>query len=137
IKYRPNRFNQARPADDPYRQVFFWRKSPSLFNVGLSHGFLLDGRARAMLETDRGAIFSHTQEGDARFDDLFNSQQLNDLAAFQFTLFTDPVLAALRDPSDPMYDVLTSDPFATVEVTTKAQQRGKKVFIKNCMVCHD
>jgi hypothetical protein len=137
MKYRPNRFNQARDPEDPFSQVFFWRKSIALVNVAFTHGFLNDGRGRSMLETDRGAIFSHTQEDDDRFDDLFTFQQLEDLTAFQFSVVSDERLLALRDPSDPMHETLMNDPFYTVDVQTAAQERGKKVFERNCMSCHN
>lgn len=138
VKYRPNRFNLARSEDDPYRKVFFWRKSVKLVNTGFSHGFLNDGRARVMFETGRGAVFSHTQESDGRFDDLFNVQNGNDIEAFLFTHTTSPAqLAALRDPSDPMYQTLVDDPFYTVPLQTQAQKRGAKVFEKYCMTCHN
>jgi hypothetical protein len=137
FKYRPNRFNQARAADDPVRQVLFWRKSPALLNIGFHRGLLNDGRGRVMLETDRGAVFSHTQVGDTRFDDLFGAQDADDLFAFQVTLVTDPALLALRDPSHPMHDTLANDPFATVAAVSMAQKRGQKVFERYCFVCHD
>ncbi len=136
IKYRPSRFNLARSEDDPFRQVFGWRKSIRLMNLGLTHGFLNDGRGRVMFEVDRGAVFSHTQESDNRFDDLFHVQDGNDLEAFQFGNFTDPRLAALRNPSDPLYATLVSQPFYTVNVTTTAQQHGRDVFRNKCMTCH-
>jgi len=137
VKYRPGRFNLTRPPSDPFRKVFFWRKSVKLLNTGLTNGFLNDARMRAMFETDRGAVLSHTQDTDERFDDLFTVQDGNDLEAFQFSNFTHPELAALRDPQDPMYQTLIDDPFYTVDITTAAQERGKKVFIKKCMSCHN
>lgn len=137
IKYRPNRFNPTLPASDPFRKVFFWRKSIKLVNVGLTHGFLNDARGRTMFETDRGAVFSHTQDSDGRFDDLFTVEDGNDLEAFQFAQLSHPELAALRDPQHPLHQALIDDPFYTVSITTKAQQRGKKVFIKKCMGCHN
>jgi cytochrome c peroxidase len=138
IKYRPGRFNLQRPQSDPFRRVFFWRKSIKLVNTAFGHGFLNDGRMRVMLETDRGAVFSHTQDSDERFDDLFSPQQGADLEAFQFTVnMSDPALAALRDPNDPMFQTLVNDPFYTVAATTPAQKRGQKVFEKSCMTCHN
>lgn len=137
IKYRPNRFNLQRSQDDPYRKVFFWHKSPTLINVAFSQGFLMDGRARVMFETDRGAVFSHTQNEDDRFDDLFSEQQGADLEAFQFGLVSDPVLLVLRDPNHPDHEKLVNDPFYTVPVHTKAQKRGRKVFERYCMSCHN
>jgi hypothetical protein len=137
IKYRPHRFDPRRPQSDPFKQVFFWRKSIILLNVGLTNGLLNDARLRAMFETDRGAVFSHTQDEDDRFDDLFTVEDGADMEAFQFAQFTDPVLAALRDPNDSMFQTLVEDPFYTVHVETHAQKRGKKVFEKYCMTCHN
>ncbi len=137
VKYRPNRFNPTRSQDDPFRRVFFWRKSPRLVNLAFSNGFLNDARGRVMFETDRGAVFSHTQSSDQRFDDLFTQQDANDLEAFQFGLLSDPVLAALRNPADPMFSKLVNDPFYTVPISTAAERRGKKVFERYCMNCHN
>ncbi|MCA9655867.1 MAG: hypothetical protein H6712_12455 [Myxococcales bacterium] len=138
FKIRPNRFNPTRSDSDPFRQVFGWRKSPALTNVGLAHGFLTDVRGRTMFETARGAAFSHTQETDERFDDLFSQQQGDDIGAFLFEQVSDPALLALRDPGDPGHQALADDPFATVPVSTPAQHRGQKVFEKYCYgACHN
>lgn len=137
FRYRPNRFNDAREQSDPLRQVFFWRKSPALLNVGLTHGFLMDGRGRTIRETDQGAVFSHTQDGDHRFDDLFSDADANDLAAFQIGLVSDPQLVALRDASHPLHQTLVDDPFYTVPIQTAAQERGREVFEKYCFSCHN
>jgi hypothetical protein len=137
IKYRPHRFNLTKPQSDPYRQVFGWRKSIRLVNLAFAHGFLNDARGRTMFETDRGAVFSHTQESDNRFDELFSVQNGNDMEAFQFSVLSDPRLAALRDKNHPLHDTLVNDPFYTVNITTQAQARGKQVFVKNCMSCHN
>lgn len=136
FKYRPNRFNPTRPQSDPYRKVFFWRKSPRLINVAFSHGFLNDGRGRNTFETARGAIFAHTQQGDERFDDLFDPADLRDMEAFMFEQVSDPVLNALRDPQDPMHNTLVNNPFATVDIQTFPQWLGSQVFKSKCMNCH-
>jgi mono/diheme cytochrome c family protein len=138
IKYRPNRFDYVADENDAYRQVFFWRKVPYLVNTAFQHGFLSDGRGRVMHETDRGAVFSHTQSTDRRFGDLFTDQKARDLAAFQLEeTLSDPRLAALLDPSDPMFETLALRPFYTVPVETAAQRRGLWVFVRNCMSCHN
>jgi hypothetical protein len=137
FKYRPNRFNPARSQSDPYRQVFFWRKSIPLVNLVFAQAFLNDGRGRTMREVDRGAVFSHTQDSDSRFDDLFSAQDSNDFEAFQFSVLSDPRLAALLDPAAPLHRALVEDPFYTVPIATRAQQRGKRVFQKSCMSCHN
>lgn len=138
IKYRPNRFDPRTPPDNPFKRAFGWRKSMPLQNTGLQQGFLNDLRGRTMFETARGAVFSHTQAEDDRFDDLFTLEDGNDIEAFIFSQFTDPVLAALRNENDPMYHVLVNDPFYTVPVETKEQKRGQKVFEKYCFgACHN
>ncbi|MEM7155894.1 MAG: hypothetical protein AAF799_23790 [Myxococcota bacterium] len=137
FKIRPNRFNVTRDADDPFRQVFGWRKSPAISDIGLAHGLLTDLRARTMFELARGAVFSHTQISDARFDDLFSQADGDNLGAFMLGLHTDPALAALRDPSDPGHQALIDDPFATVPVTTRRQRKGRRLFKKHCMACHN
>ncbi len=137
VKYRPNRFALSRSQADPLRQVFGWRKSIKLVNVAFANGFLTDGRGRSMFEVARTAVFSHTQSSDNRFDELFPIPSGNDLEAFQFSVLSDPALAALRDPNDPMYATLVNDPFYTVPITTQAQARGKHIFEKSCMPCHN
>lgn len=137
VKYRPGRFNLTRSQSDPFRKVLFWRKSIPLINVAFSNGFLNDARMRVIFETARGAVFSHTQSSDGRFDDLFTAQDGADMQAFMFSQISPPELAALLNPSDPMFETLVNDPFYTVPITTDAQRRGKKVFKRECMSCHD
>ena len=36
-------------------------------------GFLNEGRMRQLVETTRGAVFTHTQNFDLRFDDITNA----------------------------------------------------------------
>lgn len=138
IKYRPNRFDYTRSEDDPYRQLFFWRKTPHLVNTAFQHGYLNDGRGRVLRDAIRGAIFAHTQFSDTQFGDLVSEQNVNDMQAFQFEdTLSDPRLEALLDPSDPMFQTLADNPFYTVPVETEAQQRGQEVFEDHCMVCHN
>ncbi len=136
IKQRASRFNPLRPETDPYRKLFTWRKTQTIINMAFNYGLLTDGRARAAIEQIRGAVFTHTQDGDARFDDLANPH-LNDIAVYMQTEFSQPELGALLNPNDPNYDNLVNDPFYTVNATTKAQQKGQKVFQKQCMSCHN
>ena len=60
-------------------------------------------RMRSALEASRGAIFSHTQSGDARFDDIADPP-LDDLTAFMESQINPPELAAMMDPSAPLHD---------------------------------
>lgn len=137
VKYRPNRFDPRRQPGDPFFEVFAWRKSQKLVNARFSQGFLTDGRGRVMFETARGAVFSHTQAGDDRFDDLFPLSSANDIEAFLFGILSDPRLAALADPSDPLHETLEQRPFYTVELDTLLERRGKAVFARYCYVCHN
>ncbi len=137
FKSRPNRFNLARPADDPYRRVFFWRKSPQLVNVVFSHGLLVDGRARTMFEVTRGAVFTHTQDSDNRFDDLLSLQDARDIEAFLLSQLSDPALEPLLDPSHPQHNTLANDPFVTVDIETAEQWKGRNIFIRDCFACHN
>lgn len=147
-KYRINRFNPTRDIEDPYRQVFGWRKAPTLTNVAFAHGFLTDGRGRVMFETARGAVFSHTQSSDERFDDLIRARRsdFDDLEAFLFGIVSDPQLLALRDPSHADHDALVENPFITVDLQAdgpsaevlQARTAGRKVFQDYCYrSCHN
>lgn len=135
--HRANRFNPLLPPEDPFRKVFFWRKSMPLVNVVFTFGVLGDGRMRELTEATRGAIFTHTQNTDLRFDDLIPLQTLRDMSAFMESQIDPPELAALLDPDDPLHDTLVNDPFYTVHPTTAAEERGQELFAKNCMSCHN
>jgi cytochrome c peroxidase len=135
-KYRPGRFNPTLPESSGFRQVLVWRKVQTVVNMAFGFGFLNDGRARNAVEASRGAIFAHTQTGDARFDDIANPPT-SDLSAFMEAQFNPPELAQLLDPNAPLHDTLVRDPFHTVHASTAAQQRGQIQFARNCMDCHN
>ncbi len=135
--HRPNRFNPLLDESDPLRQVFFWRRSTRLLNTVFTFGFLNDGRMRHLVEVTRGAVMTHTQNADQRFDDIIDAQRLRDISAFMEQQIDPPELAALLDSSDPMYDTLVNDPFYTVHTSSHSEQRGQNVFQHNCMSCHN
>ncbi len=135
--HRPGRFNPLLDESDPFRQVFFWRKTTHLVNTVFMFGMLNDGRMRELVETTRQAVFTHTQNGDLRFDDLADPQRLRDIGAFMESQIDPPELAALLDPTAPLYQTLVSDPFYTVPTTTTLERRGRDVFQRNCMTCHN
>jgi cytochrome c peroxidase len=89
------------------------------------------------VETSRGAVFTHTQNGDLRFDDLVDVQRLQDMSRFMEEQIDPPALRALLDPNDPMFQMLVNEPFATVQATTPEQRQGQDVFQHYCMDCHD
>lgn len=135
--HRPGRFNPLLPETDPFRQVFFWRKSSPLLNVVFTFGNLNDGRMRELTETTRGAFLTHTQNTDLRFDDLLPLAALRNVASFMESTIDPPELADLLDEGAPLYNTLVNDPYYTVNVVTPAQNHGKQVFQKNCFSCHN
>jgi hypothetical protein len=136
VLHRPHRFD-AQP-DDPRFQAFAFRKVLTNLNLVFAHGFLNDLRTASLPSTDVGAAMAHTQDGNDDFSDLILSAALDDLAAFQFTLFTQPELRPLAaGPNDPGYARLASDPYATVPTTMPEQERGRAVFDQNCFPCHN
>ena len=136
VHHRMHRFNPTLPKDDPYFRLFAWRKSTHVLNTVFTYGFLTEGRARDLVELTRGAIFTHTQNGPYRFDDIAN-QHTHDIAAFMQTQIDPPELKDLLDPSAPLHDKLVSDPFYTVHPKTELERRGQLVFEHNCMSCHN
>lgn len=136
LLHRPTRLNPLLPNTLPKR-LFFWRKTTRLINTVLTHGFLNEGRMRELVETSRGAVFTHTQSGDLRFDDLVPRQKLLDISRFMEEQISPPELRALLDPTDPLYQTLVRDPFATVHPTTAQERQGQEVFRSSCMDCHD
>lgn len=139
MKGRPGRFNPLAPESDPYRQLVVWRKTQTVVNMAFAFGLLTDGRARHGIEQARGAAMQHGRAdslSDARIDDLVNPAMPN-VAQYQETEIRPPILRALIDNTSPDHQRLLTDPFATVTVTTKAQQEGELVFAQSCMGCHN
>ncbi len=137
LLHRPGRFNPLLEVSDPLRQVFFWRKTTRLVNTVFMFGMLNDGRMRELVETTRQAVFTHTQNGDLRFDDLVDPQRLRDIGAFMESQIDPPELAGLLDSTAPLYDNLVNDPFYTVPISTALEKRGRDVFQRSCMTCHN
>ncbi|HYV48522.1 MAG TPA: hypothetical protein VFA20_26865 [Myxococcaceae bacterium] len=136
LHHRPTRLNPLLPNTLP-KELFFWRKTTRLINTVFTHGFLNEGRMRELVETSRGAVFTHTQSGDLRFDDLVPRQKLLDISRFMEEQIFPSELRALLDPNDPMYPTLVRDPFATVHPTTGQERLGQAVFRSSCMDCHN
>lgn len=115
VAIKPGRFDPTRAWNDPYREVLEWRKVPRFINTALTIGFLNDDRMREIGETARGAVFSHTQNFDERFDDLLRApnprfpmgppefeERTRNLAAFiETTTIDPPALRAFLNPADP------------------------------------
>ncbi|HZN92929.1 MAG TPA: hypothetical protein VFB81_09485 [Myxococcales bacterium] len=148
LLHRPTRFNPLLPPGGPQFRVFFWRKTQRLINTVFTFGLLNDGRMRELVETTRGALFTHTQNGDLRFDDITNAppagfpatdrnRRLLDISRFMEEQIDPPELRALLDPNHPDFQRLSTDPFATVPIKTGQQRRGSEVFQRWCMTCHN
>lgn len=123
VAIKPGRFNPLLAWDDPFRQLLVWRKVPRFVNTGLTIGFLNDGRMREIQETARGAMFSHTQNFDERFDDLlrapnpvfpagppdFEERPRNIATFIETTNVTPAALQAFLNPTDPALNPSCSD----------------------------
>ncbi|HVE81276.1 MAG TPA: hypothetical protein VND93_00445, partial [Myxococcales bacterium] len=143
LLHRPTRLDPLLPHDGPQRRLFFWRKTNRLINTVFGFGFLNEGRMRQLVETTRGAVFTHTQNGDLRFDDITNApltdpnRRLLDISTFMEDTIDPPELKALLDPADPLFATLVKDPFYTVPVSTREEREGRNVFQVYCMTCHN
>jgi hypothetical protein len=89
-------------------------------------GYQHDGRFGTLQEQARSALFAHAQasaEPGARL--------LDDLAAFQKTLFSSPRVERLADA------ILASEAFPDPDPElTELEQHGKEVFTRACAQCH-
>lgn len=122
--------------------VDIWRMVPTVNDVKLtgpdglnpwardpnrSGGYQLDGRVADLQEQALGAFLNHAQVQSPP-----PQRMLDDLAAFQRTLFTNPRVRALSDAvsagTSPLPD---PDP-----PLTGLEQAGKIVFARACGVCH-
>lgn len=90
-------------------------------------GYQLDGRFATLQEQALGAFISHAEVAA-----LPSQQVLDDLAAFQQVLFTNPRVRALSDALDAGI-VTLPDPDPPL---TELEQQGKAVFARACAHCH-
>jgi len=98
-----------------------WFRGPN--NTG---GYQLDGRITTLQDQAEGALLNHAQARVAP-----PQRMLDDLAAFQSVLFTNPrvrMLSAAIDAGEALPDV---DP-----PLTEIEQQGKVVFQRACAQCH-
>ena len=122
--------------------VDVWRMVPSVNDVRITGndgvnpwprgpnptgGFQLDARFGTLQEQAMGALLSHAEvqvPPSQRF--------LDDVAAFQLTLFSNPRVRELADAIDAGTDPLP-DPDGPL---TELEQQGKAVFQRACAQCH-
>jgi cytochrome c peroxidase len=122
--------------------VDVWRMVPTVNDVKLSGpdganpwprdpnptgGYQLDGRFGTLQEQALGAFISHAEVAT-----LPSQQTLDDLAAFQQVLFTNPRVRTLSDAVDAGI-VPLPDPDPPL---TELEEQGKEVFTRACAHCH-
>jgi cytochrome c peroxidase len=90
-------------------------------------GYQHDARFATLQEQARGALLAHAQVTVEP-----PTGMLDDLAAFQRTLFSSPAVEALADA---IASGATSFPDPDPELT-ELEQRGKAVFTRSCATCH-
>jgi hypothetical protein len=122
--------------------VDVWRSVPSVNNVALTGpdghvfinrgpnpggGYQLDARIATLQDQALAAFINH-----AEVQRIPTQRTLDDLAAFQLTLFSSPGVKALADAiSKGITPLPDPDP-----PLTSIEQQGKSVFIRACAQCH-
>lgn len=132
----------ATNSPSPETEVDVWRSVPTVNDVALTGpdsvnpwprgpnafgGYQLDARVGTLQEQALGALTHHAQVQNAP-----PQQMLDDLAAFQLTLFTNPRVRAL---SDAVAERTWPLPDADLPLTP-LQEQGKLVFERACTQCH-
>jgi len=122
--------------------VDVWRMVPSVNDVKITGddgvnpwprgpnttgGYQLDARVATLQEQALGALSNHAQ-----VQSLPSQRFLDDVAAFQLTLFSNPRVRALADAIDAGTDPLP-DPDGPL---TELEEQGKAVFARACTQCH-
>jgi cytochrome c peroxidase len=132
----------ATNAPSAETSVDVWRAVPSVNNVALTGpdghvfvargpnsggGYQLDARITTLQHQAQSAFLNH-----AEVDGTPTQRTLDDLAAFQLTLFSSPgvraLAEALNNGATPLPD---PDP-----PLTSIEQQGKAVFVRACAQCH-
>lgn len=128
------------PSSETFVDV--WRMVPSVNDVKITGddgvnpwprgpnptgGYQLDARRATLQEQAKGALLDH-----AEVQGLPSQQFLDDLAAFQLTLFSNPRVRELADAIDAGADPLP-DPDGPL---SDLEQQGKAVFGRACAQCH-
>lgn len=131
-------------TNQPSAETFVdvWRAVPSVNNVALTGpdgqifvprgpnpggGYQLDARIDTLQNQALGAFINHAQVQRTP-----TQQTLDDLAAFQLTLFSSPGVAALANAVAAGITPLP-DPDPPL---TPLEQQGKVIFTRACMQCH-
>ena len=128
------------PSSETFVDV--WRMVPTVNDVKLTGpdganpwprepnatgGYQLDGRFGALQEQALGAFINHAEVASPP-----SQQMLDDLAAFQLIMFTNPRVRRLADAVD-AGTVPVPDPDPPL---TELEEQGKAVFNRACAHCH-
>jgi cytochrome c peroxidase len=130
-------------TNEPSSEAFVdvWRMVPTVNDVRLTGpdnvnpwprdpnptgGYQLDGRFGTLQEQALGAFISHAEVAT-----LPSPQILDDLAAFQQVLFTNPRVRAVAEAVDA--GIVPPDPDSPL---TELEEQGKAVFTRACAQCH-
>jgi cytochrome c peroxidase len=131
-------------TNQPSSELFVdvWRTVPSVNDVKLTGdegvnpwprgpnttgGYQLDARIATLQEQALGALINHAQ-----IQGIPSQRLLDDLAAFQLRLFTNPRVRALAEAIDAGATPLP-DPDPPL---TELEEQGKAVFARACAQCH-
>jgi cytochrome c peroxidase len=127
------------PSSEPFVDV--WRAVPTVNDVKLTGpdginpwprgpnstgGYQLDARVTTLQEQALGALINHAQ-----IQTPPPQQLLDDLAAFQQVLFTNPRVRAIAEAVDA--GIVPPDPDPPL---TELEGQGKAVFTRACAHCH-
>jgi cytochrome c peroxidase len=127
------------PSGEPFVDV--WRAVPTVNDVKLTGpdglnpwsrgpnstgGYQLDARVATLQEQALGALINHAQ-----IQTPPPTQLLDDLAAFQQVLFTNPGVRAIAEAVDA--GIVPPDPDPQL---SELEEQGKAVFARACAQCH-
>jgi cytochrome c peroxidase len=115
------------PVDDPEaKAVGVWRSVPTVLNTAFTGPYQQDGREPTLQSQALGALLVHsevTTQPKPRF--------LDDVAAFQKTLFSSPEVKRLAEALERGRPLPVTDP-----PLNDLERQGKALFDHHCAVCH-
>ena len=115
------------PVDDPDATfVSVWRSTPSVLNTAFTAPYQLDARVPTLQAQALGALINHSEILDTP-----KTKFLDDVAAFQKTLFSSPAVKIL---SEALASGQTPPP--TDPPLNELEQAGKALFARHCATCH-
>jgi len=115
------------PVNDPTATVVsVWRATPTVMNTAFTGPYQLDGRQPSLAAQALGALFGHAEIAREPRDRF-----LNDVAAFESTLFSSPAVQRLS-----LALATGQTPPPTDPALTPFETQGKALFERHCATCH-